>query len=143
MLNTIISDKFFWAAFLAGLFFWAGYDVLVPLTDSALSRFTLKQIVLSVLAYPLLEEAAFRGWLQGKLLTVDRFKKKWMMISAANVITSLAFVAIHLFYHNWYWAVAVFVPSLVFGFFRERYNSIIPGCVLHAWYNSGFYFLLI
>jgi membrane protease YdiL (CAAX protease family) len=36
----------------------------------------------------------------------------------------------------------VFAPSLVFGYFRERYGSIAPGAVLHVFYNAG-YFLLV
>jgi hypothetical protein len=29
------------------------------------------------------------------------------------------------------WAAAAFVPSLVFGHFRQRYGSIVPGAALH------------
>jgi membrane protease YdiL (CAAX protease family) len=36
------------------------------------------------------------------------------------------------------WAILVFAPSLVYGFFRDRYNNLYPSIVLHSTYNAGF-----
>ena len=39
------------------------------------------------------------------------------------------------------WAAATFVPSVVYGHFRERYGAIAPGAALHVFYNAGFLLL--
>jgi membrane protease YdiL (CAAX protease family) len=36
----------------------------------------------------------------------------------------------------------VFLPSLCFGFVRDRFGSVYPSIALHAFYNHG-YFLLV
>ncbi len=38
-------------------------------------------------------------------------------------------------------AAATFCPSLVFGYFRDRYDSIAPGAALHVFYNAGWFLL--
>jgi membrane protease YdiL (CAAX protease family) len=35
--------------------------------------------------------------------------------------------------------VATVVPSLVFGYFRDRYDSVVPGAALHVFYNAGWF----
>jgi len=93
--------------------------------------------------YPVLEEIVFRGGLQSALLEQTPFKKKFFGISLANVVTSTAFAALHLVYQPLLWACAVFFPSLVFGWARERYDSIIPSILLHGFYNLGFVLLFV
>lgn len=94
--------------------------------------------LLMVVWQPLIEELFFRGLLQGKLsqqawFTVGRFG-----VSRANWVISLLFMLTHLFYHPPLWALAVVFPSLVFGWFRDRYQSVLPSIVLHAFYNAMF-----
>ena len=36
------------------------------------------------------------------------------------------------------WALAVPVPSLVFGHLRERFGSVLPAVFVHIVYNAGF-----
>jgi len=38
-------------------------------------------------------------------------------------------------------ARTAFFPSLVFGYFRDRYDSIWPGAALHIFYNAGWLLL--
>ena len=97
---------------------------------------------------PLLEEIVFRGGLQTFLLEREFFRKRKFGIgvanvSAANIVTSLAFAAAHLIYQTPLWASLVFIPSLVFGWARERYDSVIPPILLHAFYNAGFGLLFV
>ena len=66
--------------------------------------------------------------------------KRWGM-TQANLLTSVLFVLAHVFYHSPLWAVAVFVPSLVFGHFRDRVGNIAPSLALHVYYNMGFFCL--
>jgi uncharacterized protein len=101
---------------------------------------SLQQLLSVILLYPILEELAFRGWLQETLLTKG-FQKQKFGFSQANLFTSILFVSLHFFNHSLLWATAVFFPSLVFGFFRDRHNSVLPSILLHIYYNAG-YFLL-
>jgi hypothetical protein len=88
-----------------------------------------------------LEELLFRGVVQGQfLLRTWGGEKRWGM-TQANLLTSVLFMLAHAIYHPPLWAVAVFVPSLVFGYFRDRYGNITPSLALHVYYNMG-YFLL-
>lgn len=97
----------------------------------------LQQILLG----PILEEIGFRGALQSSLLDTRWGRWRWAGVSAANGVCSVVFVAAHLWAHSPLWAVAVFVPSLVLGHLRERSSSVLPGIVVHCWYNAGFFWL--
>jgi len=94
-----------------------------------------------ILVYPLLEEIVFRGGLQGALLARPPLARRIAGISLANVLTSCAFAAAHLWSQPPIWAAAVIPPSLVFGHLRERFDHILPGFLLHAFYNAGFLIL--
>lgn len=90
-----------------------------------------------VLWQPFLEELFFRGLLQGQLLRL-RFRRPPGPVSAANLLVSVAFAAFHLPGQGPAWAIAVAVPSLVFGHLRERFESVWPAVAMHALYNAGF-----
>ena len=91
---------------------------------------------------PLFEELLFRGAIQGQVLQTMWGQKTWFGLSMANLIVSLLFVLAHLASHSISWSLLVFVPSLCFGFARDRFGSVYPAITLHAFYNAG-YFLLI
>jgi membrane protease YdiL (CAAX protease family) len=69
--------------------------------------------------------------------------KKTFSISGANLITSFLFAAAHLLHQSPLWASLVFFPSLIFGWAREKYDSIVPSIVLHSFYNAGFVWLFV
>jgi membrane protease YdiL (CAAX protease family) len=94
-----------------------------------------------VVAWPLLEEALFRGGVQPALLRTRWGAREAWGVTTANVATSVLFALAHLATQPPAWAAAAFAPSLVFGHFRERYGSIVPAAALHVFYNAG-YFLL-
>ena len=94
-----------------------------------------------VLLWPLIEELLFRGLLQGQLLRLSQHlgqPRRIGPITWANGLTTLAFVALHLSAQPLAWALAVALPSLVFGHLRERFASVWPAVGLHAVYNGGF-----
>ncbi len=141
-------DRQFQVALFAGPLFWAAWSLIAgssfepwwPLRDP--TRFLLPALV-----YPILEELAFRGLLQEWL-----YQKPWGArrsgirqvrgpISLANWLTTFAFALFHLLYHAPLWAAAVIFPSLVFGYFRDRYQSVTPAIVLHVFYNAGYFWL--
>ena len=136
--TRLVTDKVMWATIIAApvtlllLFWWqpelASTGVQWP-----------KEAILLILLLPLIEELAFRGYLQGRLAasTVQRFSI--YSISGQNLITTVVFSSFHLLSHSALWSLAVVIPSLIFGFFRDKYQSVIPAVILHAYFN-GLYF---
>lgn len=112
---------------------------LVP-ARSSVSGLLLMSLVLW---QPLVEELLFRGVLQGLLLGTTLGKSHRWGLSVANLVTSLAFVLVHFVNQPAIWAVGVFVPSLLFGLFRDRTGSIWPPLALHVLFNGVFFAPLI
>ena len=90
--------------------------------------------------YPILEEILFRGLIQPTL--AKYFYKKWFFVSQSNAITSALFVSLHFISHPPLWALAVFIPSLTFGYIQERVNRILAPIILHSTYNAGYFLML-
>lgn len=141
-LGRALIDPLFWIAMMLGPLTWAvvvmfGRASFAPLT----AGLSVTQLALVILAYPLVEEMIFRGMIQP---AIDRRISVRALpgISAANWLTSMAFGAAHLISHSPGHAFATILPSLVFGFFRDRHLSIVPGVLLHIWYNAGWFLLL-
>jgi len=95
-----------------------------------------------ILFYPLIEELSFRGTIQEYLSHRIVPNKYLIGVSLANILTSLLFVLMHFFYHSPIWALLVFFPSLLFGYFKECFSSVIPSVLLHSFYNLVFFSLI-
>lgn len=137
MLGRLGRDKAFWLAAMAGPAFW-WLNKLMAWSAAEPDLLTLAMVSL---LHPVLEELAFRGALQTSLFNRG-FGSIWRFgLTQANCITSVAFALFHLWHQSPVWAAAVLLPSLVFGFFRDRYNSTVPSIILHCFYNIGFFVL--
>ncbi|MGH7240331.1 MAG: JDVT-CTERM system glutamic-type intramembrane protease MrtJ [Candidatus Saccharimonadales bacterium] len=90
---------------------------------------------------PLFEELLFRGIVQGHLLQSRARQETWFGLSISNLLTSISFALAHLVSHSISWSLLVLIPSLCFGFVRDRFGSVYPSIALHVFYNTG-YFLL-
>lgn len=129
---AVVSAPVIWAVMTA----WApspwipGWVLVVP-----------GRLLAVALVYPLLEEILFRGLLQGGLWRRPWGRKSWGPVSCANLLTSLLFALLHTWTHPPLMAAAVLVPSLVFGWFRDRDGGLLIPVALHAYYNTG-YFLI-
>ena len=134
-------DPLFAAALAAGPLAWAVlWGVHAPAGGPAWVLAHPGTFLLLALLYPAAEEIAFRGLVQGWLL--QRLPAvRWGPVSGANLATSLLFSGLHLLTHSPLWAGAVFLPSLVFGFFRERHHGLPAPVILHGFYNSGYFAL--
>jgi membrane protease YdiL (CAAX protease family) len=133
------KDRQYGAAIAAAPFFW-GILLLLGYAPSGLS-YPLEEpqtYLRFALIYPVLEELVFRGLIQENLHRVSWGKRQIAKVSAANIATSVLFAASHLIFHSPLRAAGVFFPSLVFGYFRDRYGRIVPSIVLHVFYNAGF-----
>ncbi|HEY8605595.1 MAG TPA: JDVT-CTERM system glutamic-type intramembrane protease [Noviherbaspirillum sp.] len=92
-----------------------------------------------VLWQPIIEELLFRGVVQGQLLSTAHGRREAAGLSVANALSSLLFMGAHLIHHPPAWAAAILVPSLVFGYFREREGSLLPPLLLHVSYNACYF----
>jgi membrane protease YdiL (CAAX protease family) len=134
-------DPLFLVALLAGPLFWLflyflqGPDILWgwPLRAPVL-------FLMPALFYPVVEEVIFRGLVQE--LVRDYISRSALgPLTIANLLTSVLFAALHFIYHPPLWALLVFFPSLVFGFFKERSGGLTAPILLHVFYNGGFIWL--
>ncbi len=142
LIPRLARDGHFGAAILAAPLFWVALFVLTrPAVDLTWPVSAPLAFLLPAFAYPVLEEIAFRGALQGALWKTRLAAIAWGPISAPNLLTSVVFVAAHFFWQSPYIAVSVIVPSLIFGYFRDRYRNIVPAVLLHVFYNTGFVLL--
>jgi len=140
--TRLLTDRLFWLVQVFALLFWWILYIDGQIIDGPdWLRNHLWEFFLLALFYPLLEETVFRGLIQGWLWT-GRFGRTLALgLSLPNVLTSVIFCGLHFIYHPPLWALAVFIPSLIFGFFRDRYRHLLPAIWLHMFFNSG-YFLI-
>ncbi len=140
----MLRDIQFRAALLIAPLVWGGlFFILQPSPDFLWLFKDFHQFIILVFIYPILEEMVFRGWLQGELYNWKKGQLSWRNISVANVLCSIIFTIAHLFHHSMFWAMMTFFPSLIFGYFRDRYKRIYPSIVLHVFYNAGYYLLFL
>lgn len=137
----MLRDLEFRAALVAALFFWLFlYLFQQPVISWLWPLDQPKRFITLVLLYPVLEELIFRGAIQGFLQ--DYFKQRqFARISLANVVTTLLFSLAHLYFRTIDVALLVIVPSLMFGYFRDKYQSMIPAMLLHVFFNAGYFWL--
>jgi len=142
ILIVFYKDSHWLCAIVAALIFWLGYGYLVAPLQYFNVFSSLDFFLSMILIYPILEEIVFRGWLQSMLLKKKSMIFTWFGISLANVTTSIIFVLLHLINQSIVWALLVFIPSLVFGYFKDRYNLLLPSILLHIFYNAGFFYFI-
>ena len=131
-------DGQFYLALLTGLIVLVVIYLFIPVHTDVM-RTAQWGLLLSLLLWqPFGEELLFRGIIQSQLAQLPWGQRSWFKISTANLLTSLSFVGLHLVYHPTLWAVAIFFPSLVFGYFRERHQSLYSAFALHSLYNLGY-----
>lgn len=134
-------DALFHAALAAALLYWLVlYLVFAQPWDPGWPLREPARFVYPALLYPVVEELIFRGLVQD---LAQHHLKTWTLgpLTHANIITSLLFTALHFFNHPPLWAAAVFIPSLLFGFFKDRSAALAAPIVLHVFYNSGYFWL--
>lgn len=89
--------------------------------------------VTAVVIAPFFEELLFRGFVQPLL------SRTFGMV-AGVLITAAFFGALHAPEYSWAWqyALVVSLAGVVFGWVRARTGSIVPGVVMHGFYNLAF-----
>jgi membrane protease YdiL (CAAX protease family) len=130
-----LRDPHFLIAVLAAVPVWPALGMAVG--DRMQLTFTVVFLTSFLVVQPVAEELVFRGALQGLLLQHGG-SRGIGPVSLANLATTAAFVAMHFAAQPPAWALAVAIPSLVFGHLRERFASALPAIALHSIYNIGF-----
>jgi len=130
------KDDVFWLILTLGPITWTVMLFILTPTDNWTWPLQNPWVfLLPVLIYPVLEEIVFRGliqdWIAGKT------SKAFGILTLANLITSVLFAASHLIYQTPLWAALIFFPSLIFGWFRERHDTLGSPILIHVWYNFG------
>lgn len=135
----------FGAAFLAAPVFVLLYNSIFQgkIFDLELISFDLKSLFFLIIFYPVIEEFAFRGVIQEYIASKTKQYGPFFYLTIANIVTSILFVAMHFVHHPPLWALLVFVPSLVFGYFKEQYGHIGASIFLHMFYNACSLFLIL
>lgn len=132
-------DGWYVAALLAAFPAIAGLAWLTPLV------FTLRwpgavSFIMAVGVLPLLEEIVFRLGLHDALAA--RLRARFGALTLANVATAACFALAHVWAHPPAWALATFVPALVFGALWERHGRLYVPVSVHAFYNAAHLCLL-
>ena len=97
-------------------------------------------VLLAVVVLPVLEEIVFRLGVQATLAA--RLRGRIGALTLANVFTAICFAAAHLWQHPPAWALATFVPALVFGALWERHGRLLSPISVHGFYNATYLCLL-
>ena len=83
------------------------------------------------------EEMFYRGYMQSRL--DELFEKRWSIFGVKLgwgwILTCLLFAFGHSLVHFQWWHFAIFFPSLLFGWLREKTGHIVAGALFHAWSN--------
>lgn len=145
---TRIDRGIIGAAILAAPAFWvlaylywqppfdpASFNPAWPLSDA-------KRFLFLVFIIPVIEELCFRGVIQPYLFRKTSKRYLYHQVSLANILTSTLFASLHLLKHSMVWSIATFIPSLMFGWLRERTGLTWPAVAMHVYYNFGYFYLL-
>lgn len=137
---TFVGDKLFYLALAAAPFVLVVMSWLQPAWRN--NPHVSMPLALSLIVWqPMVEELLFRGVVQGQLRNKSWARREVAGMSLANIVTSILFTLAHFIHHVPAWTALVMIPSLVFGYFRDRHAQVYPALILHAAYN-GFYLLM-
>jgi membrane protease YdiL (CAAX protease family) len=137
ILSTILRGNLFFFALLL-----APAGMLLPAPVAGVNAYLL---LLMALAEEIIFRAVVQKTLGAWMAARDRAERHarsgWRILvpSRANLVASALFSLLHLFSHPPLWAMAVFLPSLVYGILWDRYKSVLPCWIVHAAYNLAYF----
>ena len=99
----------------------------------------LAELPAALLFAAIWEEVLFRGTLQPAIARHPWGAQRWLGIGSANLQTSFAFAAAHLWTHPTGLWPGYFAVSLLLGMVRERTGSVAPCIALHAAFNVAWW----
>jgi uncharacterized protein len=147
-LNGLLN-LWMWPFFIPIYHFWnsqiwnKGYLGLWPNGVDAAASITLDGLALTiahqVLYVAIPEEFFYRGYLQTRLneLHPRKFLIFGVPIGWGALIASLLFAFGHSLVQFQWWHFAIFFPSLIFSWMREKTGGVVAGALFHASCNVG------
>ena len=129
----------------APLFWWACALSAPPIALAAaaagfgMATADPRRDIAAIALWSIAEEIVFRGTLQPALAHAFARRLPMALLTPANLVTSVAFAAFHLWRHSIAAALPVFPVSLVFGRARELSGRIWPAAVFHVVFNLLLY----
>lgn len=131
----IVSDWAFWLALLLGP--PAAWGAVAALgIGHGLGRLPVSGLVMLIVGLPLIEEIAFRGFLQGLLRGYAFARVAIGPVTVANGLTTACFSLAHYPRGGWALVALVILPGLVLGVLRDRHGGVLSPILLHSWYNA-------
>jgi membrane protease YdiL (CAAX protease family) len=140
-LGWVVPDKGLWLCLAMGPFLAVGLNLLAQWMKAPIVDPPFKDVLFdrrsrylfaaaSVIAAPLCEELAFRGFLMPLIA-------KWLGAAAGILVTGLIFGVAHGAQNGWLWQYIVLLAAAgsVFGWARWRYASTMSAMVLHSSFN--------
>lgn len=94
-------------------------------------------VLTQLLVVALPEETFFRGYMQTRLQQI--YKPRWTIFGARLgwgwILTCVIFALAHSLIQYQWWHFAIFFPSLIFGYLRERTDGLVAPILFHATSN--------
>lgn len=123
------SDRQYFLILAFAGFVWFGFR----LSYGTLAPLPVMDVFVFLFFAPIAEEMFFRGVVQDMLKR--RVKGGLLLISYANILTSVFFALVHIPFWGVFHSVLVFIPSLAFGFLFDRTGRLYYSIILHLLYN--------
>jgi membrane protease YdiL (CAAX protease family) len=123
----------------SGLLLVALAATLLAWPETTSKPASLADLPMALLFAAIWEELLFRGTLQPAIASHPWGARRWLGIGSANLQTSLAFAAAHLWTHPGGLWPGYFAVSLLLGAVRDRTGSAAPCIVLHAAFNIAWW----
>lgn len=111
----------------------------------------IQKIVLAIFLAPIIEEIVFRGYIQTILgFALAKYKKADKIFWLPIIITSAIFSLLHFtaiktvsIYQTLSIVTLALAIGLFAGYYKEKYNSLIPSINLHIFSNMGSFFAFL
>ncbi|MBF0182579.1 MAG: JDVT-CTERM system CAAX-type protease [Magnetococcales bacterium] len=115
-------------------------NLIFPEQATSMQSINHLDMAIQIIISPVIEELTFRGVLQEGLLAHQPLRAKipLLKISLANLLTSILFATSHCLARTNMTGLNVFIPSLIFGWCKERYVIIISCIIMHSFYNFSY-----
>ena len=134
-----------WGALIGALFLWG--SLIVGLGSSPTLGWVADQpgvFFVLVFVAPVLEEYVFRRLVYDYVAERNHWawpKEAVFHISAANLVSSLLFVAMHIGFRGLTSGLMVILPSLYLGLIRRESFGLAPCILVHGIWNLGWFSL--
>jgi membrane protease YdiL (CAAX protease family) len=137
-LRHAFHDRMLYLAIGCSLVLGSAFWLLLPCSLITMYQITPTFLLLVLFVYPVVEEIIFRGTVQELLLQRKPMKVTYYGISRANMMTSCLFGGFHLMHQPFLFAILIIMPSILLGYFKERYSTLAVPIGLHILFNGIF-----